>query len=354
MRHGQRIFLAALLLSLLAHLLAAGSSGRWWTAPAREIPFPIEAHLNLAAAAAIPPVAALEKQRVGRNPRKGEAESVSAEAQRFRSSEAPSATTSAPSLQSKPEPEPAPPDLPQAPVAILAPPPEPVQNAAAALPAPPVVAAPSPVLRNLPERIALRYSVQSGEAGFTIGQTTYNGQFREGRYSLVSVTEATGITALFVGGKIIQTSEGWVTASGLQPALFWGAKGEKKQPPVRFDWPQQRLQLPDGGVELLPQTQDLMSFPFHLAMRVREDDAEWSLPVTNGKKLREYRFQVLGREQLAYGEGSIETLHLQGSRSGEGSLDVWLAPACNWLPLRIRTLDQKGKVIVMTLLPDPS
>jgi hypothetical protein len=45
----------------------------------------------------------------------------------------------------------------------------------------------------------------------------------------------------------------------------------------------------------------------------------------------------------------VETLRLQGSRSGEGSLDVWLAPDRDWLPVRIQMLDQKGKVIVLIL-----
>lgn len=339
MRGSQRIFWAAVVLSALAHLIAAGSSSRWWTTPVREIPFPIETRLNLAVEPALPAAAPPISQPAARPVA------------------APTRTPSA----AVPKPEPA--ALPQEPVALPAPQleppvqlPEPTQPAAApqpqAEPAPVLAAAsePSPrVLRNLPERIALRYRVQSGEDGFTIGQTTYSGQIRAGRYSLVSVTEATGITALFVSGKIIQSSEGRVTESGLQPELFWSAKGEKLQPPVRFDWVQHRLLLPGGGVELLPQAQDLMSFPFHLAMLVQEDAAEWSLPVTNGKKLREYRVRVLGRELLASGDSRVETLHLQGSRSGEGSLDVWLAPARNWLPVRIRMLDQKGKVIVLTL-----
>ncbi len=334
---GQRIFLAALLLSLLAHLIAAGSSSHWWTPPAPEIPFPIEAHLLEIAPAptpASPPAPAHAEPRVEAKP----------------------AALPMPSAEVAPEaPPPAAEAMPPAqetkPATILeplAPASEPVSQSDAA----PAVSAPiaaSRALRNLPERIALRYSVQSGEDGFTIGQTTYSGRIGDGRYSLVSVTEATGIAALFVSGKIIQTSEGKVTASGLQPEQFWSAKGEKRLPPVRFDWARQRLMLPGGGVELLPQTQDLMSFPFHLAMLVREGDAAWSLPVTNGKKLREYTFQVLGREYLAVTDGRIETLRLQGSRSGEGSLDVWLAPARSWLPVRIRTLDQKGKVIVLTL-----
>jgi len=336
MRRGQRIFTAAIALSLSAHLIAVGSAGHWWVAPASEVPFPIEARLNLAAEPA-PPVAALPSS--------------------------PSAKTRLPPVTEAavaPTPEPPPPAMPQEEVAaapqqvieavqpvqtVAAPP---VQIPTATEPVAPAQALPR-VLRNLPERIALRFIVQSGEDGFGIGQTTYSGQFRDGRYSLVSVTEATGITALFVSGKIIQTSEGRVTASGLQPEQFWSAKGEKRQLPVRFDWAQQRLLLPGGGVELAPQTQDLVSFPFHLAMLVHEGDAAWSLPVTNGKKLREYGFRVVGREQLTVGDSRIETLHLQGGRSGEGSLDVWLATARNWLPVRIRMLDQKGKVIVLTL-----
>ncbi len=209
-------------------------------------------------------------------------------------------------------------------------------------------------IRNLPQQIALRYSVQSGEDGFVLGQSIYSGWIRDGRYSLTSVTEATGITALFVSGKITQRSEGSLTAEGLQPDKFWGEKGKQVQPPVRFDWLSRLLLLPAGAVELPAQTQDLLSFAFHLAMRVQEHDAAWEMPVTNGKKLRNYQFQVMGWETISIGGGRLEALRLQGSRSGEGSLDVWLAPAQHWLPVRIRTLDQKGKVIVLTLQEAPS
>jgi hypothetical protein len=201
----------------------------------------------------------------------------------------------------------------------------------------------------LPERLTLRYSVLAGEGGFSMGQAVYTWLARDGRYNLVNVTEATGITALFMSGKIIQTSEGQITATGLQPEQFWIAKGDKKQPPVRMDWAQHRLMLPSGGVDLPILTQDLLSFPFHLAMTVRNEDGEWRVPVTNGRKLRIYDFRIVGKETLNQGEIQSETLHLQGGRAGEGSLDVWLALAHHWLPARIRTQDQKGKTLVLNL-----
>lgn len=203
--------------------------------------------------------------------------------------------------------------------------------------------------RTLPERIELKFSVQSGEDGFVIGQSVYSGWVRDGRYSLTSVAEATGVTGVFVTGKIVQRSEGRITAQGLQPEQFSGEKGKRIQKPVRFDWSRQRLALPGGEVDLPAHTQDLLSFAFHLALVAEADNFDRILPVTNGKKLRDYRFRFIGREKLNSGANRIDTVYLRGSREGDGSLDVWLAPDRHWLPVRIRTLDDKGKTIVLSL-----
>ncbi len=349
----KRIIFVALAFSLLAHLVAASSYRHWWTAPAAAIPYPIETHLSLtdlpAAASPAAPAPRPASQPAARRavePRPDSQPAADASAAAAALPAAPAAELASVEATLPPAPESGAARLPAPLAERPAPPPAPPPAVEA--PAAPAVAA-ARARRDLPERIELKYSVQSGDQGFTVGQTTYSGHLRDGRYALVSVTEATGVAALFVGGQIIQRSEGWLTESGLQPEKFWGEKGDRKRPPVRFDWAQKRLLLPAGGVELPPHTQDLLSFPFHLALLAGEDDAAWSLPVTNGKKLREYDFHVAGRETLPLGDGRVDTLRLQGSRSGEGSLDVWLAPARHWLPVRIRTQDQKGKVIVLTL-----
>lgn len=209
---------------------------------------------------------------------------------------------------------------------------------------------PPPLLqRDLPARMSLRYAVQAGDGGFTAGQATYTWIAKDGHYSLVSIAEAKGIVSLFVSGRIIQTSEGNITPYGIQPEQYWMTKGDRRQPPVLFDWARKQLVLPSGGLELPDETQDLLSFPFHLAMTLQDNGTETRLPVTNGRKLREYEFHVVGHEPISMGDTRLDTLHLRGERAGEGSLDVWLAPARHWLPARIRTLDQKGKTTVLTL-----
>lgn len=345
MPNGQRIFIAALLLSLLAHLVVAGSSSHWWTPPASEIPFPIEAHLLLpesapvvAPVSSLAPVAAM-RQTVT-EPQHGRSPHALPEETPTALSELPNPAEPVVVAQAAPVEEP----TPAVPLPATQQELPPKQQAVAAEPQP------ARSLRSLPQQLVLRYGVQSGEDGFTLGESLYSGWIRDGRYSLSSVSEATGVAAMFVSGKIIQRSEGSIGPDGLQPERFWGEKGSRVQTPVRFDWPAGLLALPGGSVELPARTQDLLSFPFHLAMTVRETDGAWTLPVTNGKKLRNYQFEIMGRETLSLRDQRVEALRVQGSRAGEGSLDVWLAESHHWLPVKIRTLDQKGKVIVLTLL----
>jgi hypothetical protein len=252
-------------------------------------------------------------------------------------------TAPVPKLEPKPEPKPAP---------ISVPEPTP-HEAKPELPVPVAASAPSTehrrISRALPENLVLVYNVLAGEGGFKLGQATYTWRVNRGGYHLESVAQASGLASLFVSGSIVQTSKGRMAGSGLIPELFTQTKSERRQDTARFDWVNKRLILADGHETLRPGTQDLLSFPFHLAMTVEAGDKAWVLPVTNGRKLKGYDFALLGRERLEVVKTSVETLHVQGSRAGDGSLDVWLAPTRHWLPMRIRTQDEKGKVIELNL-----
>ena len=353
-----RLSLVALGVFLLAYFIAAREFGLWPSAPSQVVPLPA-------------PVRPISTESLVEQPRAVSARlpaETDSKLQSVPAGRSPPSTQVAPpvsvdhvpaALEASPAslaPDPLPAQAPREPIiastpeksALQTPPGQVAPAAIGALPAlPPQTALGA---RKLPERIALRYGIQSGEDGLTIGQISYSGQIRDGRYTLVSTTEATGITALFVGGKIIQRSEGGVTLEGLRPEVFTSAKGERKVKTARFDWAHGQLLLPFGGVGLPQHAQDIASFPFHLAMMADDADPAWTLAVTNGKNLLEYRFQVIGRETLALPGGRAEAVHLQGVRGGDARLDVWLAPSRDWLPVRIRTLDENGKLITMTLL----
>jgi hypothetical protein len=214
---------------------------------------------------------------------------------------------------------------------------------------------PDPALRmarrELPEKLEIRYAVGVGEGGFVAGEAVYHWHVRSGRYSLVSTIRPTGVTALFVHGRIVQVSEGEVDASGLRPEHYWMKRGERKQDTAQFIWSQNRLvmNVKRGTHDLLPQSQDLLSFPFHLAMTATADEPEFILAVANGRRYKRYLFRGLGNETIELGGQPVTTLHIQGRREGDGILDVWLDPDRYGLPVKVRTLDMKGDTMMLEL-----
>lgn len=340
----RRTLLTALALSLVAHLGILASTGRLWNAMPEEIGFPIEASLA---------------------PMPSQAETV------------PVAPPPAPRGASVPQPEPTPSPQPEPPAARVepepsTPPPTPVPEPQSPPPAAPVVAPPPaavaeaapepkveprpeparpvrPALRILPARVDIRYAVQYGEGGFTAGEARYVWQSRGGRYSLSSSVEAKGLASLFISGRITQTSEGVVDEGGLRPEQYASQQGDRRQDAARFDWNQNQIQLSGarGSVPLVPQAQDLLSFPFQLAATARAGEPEFNLAVSNGRKLQIYRFRVVGEERINLPGRSVDTLHLQGGRESTGTLDVWLDQNAMSLPVQVRTLDGKGKQVTL-------
>lgn len=332
MDRARTLFFAACALSLVVHLGILGQSAFWLAPPASETPFPLAARLGLDEPPTAPKPLARSK---------------------------PAAAAPAP-VMPEPEPAPPPPVVPALHPATLPEPPSPARPAPLPAivqplpvePAPTTPVSPDrPAPRQLPAHVVLRYAVQTGEEGFGLGQAIYTWAAADGRYRLESVAEATGLISLFMSGRIVQGSEGRLTPEGLQPEQFAQMRGEKRQDSARFDWAGRRLYMNGVEAALPAQTQDILSFSFQLALSVREDDVgrEWRMAVTNGRRLNEYAFLLLGRERLELAREAVDVLHVRGIRSGEGSLDVWLAPARYWLPLRIRTLDTRGKVITLTL-----
>lgn len=209
-----------------------------------------------------------------------------------------------------------------------------------------------PVVRTLADSWLLRYHVQIGEGGLGVvtGRATYVWRSGGGRYSLVSTLEATGFAALFVTGKIVQVSEGRIDADGMHPERYMLQRSASKKDVARLDWGRNRIILEGRGeAELTPQAQDLLSFPFFLAMTARDGEPDFRLGVTNGRKFNEYLFQVMGRATLDLSGHRVATLHLHGAKTGEGELDAWLDLGRSGLPVRVRTVDRKGQVATMQL-----
>lgn len=211
------------------------------------------------------------------------------------------------------------------------------------------VVRPVPV-KTLPRKGRIAYTMYYGDDGFTVGRTVQTWEVHEDGYILGSVSETTGIVEVFRSQRHIYLSEGRFTDHGLQPEKFFMSRtrrGRTEAAQALFDWrngivtlgrvPQQR------GAALFPDTQDIVSFMYHLALSPPAP-GRMTLPVTNGSRFETYDLDVLDEERIETPMGVLRALPVkQVPRPGAESIAVWLAVDYRHLPVKLRFFDRDGK-----------
>ncbi len=179
---------------------------------------------------------------------------------------------------------------------------------------------------------------------------TYN-QIDANHYQLKWLTEGSGVVALFLP-DLLQTSEGLLTKSGLQPLSYlyqFGNKADKNRI-VNFDWQNKKVTTQTSkGVktEDLPEsTQDILSFMYHF-MYV-EPLHKMEIQIANGKKLVTYDYSFEGEEAISTSIGELKVIHIvhSGIDSDERT-ELWLAVDYQYIPIKIRKVEKNGDVVEM-------
>lgn len=223
-----------------------------------------------------------------------------------------------------------------------------------ATPASPVPEAVQTVVEMAPLRGRSRFRICKGAQGFEIGQGEHVFEIAEGRYRIRTHAETTGLVALFKSLRVDQDSMGHLNERGLVPERFTtvrdGVGGEED---AEFDWSNNKIRLgreignqADGGRDLHPGAQDLASFLYQLGyLGARVDGTR--IGVTTGKYYEQFRFTIVGEENLDTAAGTFLTLRLHVS--GKQTLDVWLAVERQWVPVKVRFTDPNGDVFEQIL-----
>lgn len=209
---------------------------------------------------------------------------------------------------------------------------------------------------DVPPSADLVYTVQALQKGFSLsGESTVNWRAADGRYSLVSNTRA-----VLLGQIIENRSEGAIVASGLAPDQFFEKRMRKSPFTTTFDREAKTVKFSEDKKKRYTMKggeQDRASAQWQLASMARATPArfvpgaELSFVVAGRTDARIWRFKVSGKETLATGAGSYETVHMvkANAEPGEQAVDLWLAPALGWYPVKLRFSDKEGEYVEQTL-----
>lgn len=170
-------------------------------------------------------------------------------------------------------------------------------------------------------------------------------------------------------GEQSRYSNGLVTPQGLAPLnAVYRSKDDQK---IGFDYPGERLHIPPKTpdapappeapeVKMPPGTQDRLSVVVQLAALLAAEPGRYplgtaiNLPVAiqNPLSVLEWSFVVGEEESLTGLNGKpLKTVHLTHESTGDTDtrMELWLAPALEYLPARIRVAEANGDTIDFTV-----
>jgi hypothetical protein len=201
----------------------------------------------------------------------------------------------------------------------------------------------------------LDYAVTIGDPPAPVGRASYAWEATDSAYRLSLTAETTGLVGLLRRVRVVQTSEGRITAVGLRPDAFTMDRGPNARNEfARFDWTARQLTFgyPDAVqvAALADGTQDTLSLILQFAF-VPIEQGRREVPLTTGRRLYVQAYERVAEEVVETPAGAWRAWHLRRVRAQPGAegYDMWLSSDRPYLPVRIRWTDRNGRVTSATL-----
>ncbi|MDP1708105.1 MAG: DUF3108 domain-containing protein [Gammaproteobacteria bacterium] len=185
-------------------------------------------------------------------------------------------------------------------------------------------------------------SILLGEMHRSLSRST------DAHYRFKTETYSTGLAALFVKDRIVESSE-WDYHGGVMRPLHYSYRksGGKRELQLdqHFDW-ERKVVNRTGGTQAsstLPVaagTLDKLAYQVALMDDLKQGKTELAYTLLDDDETKTYHFQVVGEETLSTPLGTLETLRIERvmNAGSKRRTTFWCAPSLNYLLVR---LDQR-------------
>jgi len=148
-----------------------------------------------------------------------------------------------------------------------------------------------------------------------------------------------------------ESSDFTYQAGGIQPIDYHyrqSALGKSREIDLIFDWNRQvatnRAASPVVDIKLPPDALDKLNYQLQLRIDLATDGQLRTYRVTGRKRLREYRFELLGETLLETAVGPLNTVKLRRARDPDDDREtqIWLAKDWDYVVVQIAQ-EERGK-----------
>lgn len=213
---------------------------------------------------------------------------------------------------------------------------------------------PAPPSLRVPKRIDLVGTVFIGEQNFMAGTGGFRLRHDGNRYEISVLGQPKGLARLFLAGEFTGVSRGAITPSGLQPSEYVEERGRPdRRESAMLDWEAGVIHLKDDKiVPIEPPVYDRLSVIMQFYYRPPAAN-ELSMRVTGTRYVDTYTFRREAAEKLELAFGNIDA-HLWRANFEDGNprLEIWMSPEYHYLPLRVRIHARKvngGRFATLTI-----
>lgn len=177
------------------------------------------------------------------------------------------------------------------------------------------------------------------------------------RYRMRTEGRAEGVLAWLYRGTFVQSSEGRIGPDGFEPERYFEQRGERAARTAAIDRAEGRVRFGTGqDVPLAAGLQDRLTVVLQLSLLARAQPARFerggsvALPLLATSGVEAARFDSLGLETLELPAGPVSALRIvkrvaATANTRDATFEVWLDPARDMLPVRIRLGEINGRAL---------
>jgi len=195
-----------------------------------------------------------------------------------------------------------------------------------------------------------RYNLYHND--FYIGQSKKTLTTKNNFLTLSSISTTAGIAAWFFDITITETSKLQHKNNRLNFFSYsYVEKGKDKNYQVHLEQPQSFYNShTKKSYPLAKNLHDLLGFTVAIMHDLQAGKREIKYTIAEKSKVRIYTLKLIQKEDLATNKGKISTLKMEHyDPKTKTRFTLWCAENMDFLPIRIRKINYKGKVVLFNL-----
>ncbi|CAN5771820.1 hypothetical protein BH11PSE12_BH11PSE12_24310 [soil metagenome] len=213
---------------------------------------------------------------------------------------------------------------------------------------------------NLPPSADLHYSIQARQSHLPLSGEAFvkwqlSGTKGSQKYSVITETRA-----MLVGKILDASSYGTIDSFGLAPDKFVEKRYGKAESVSQFDRISNTIRFTESAATypIKGGEQDRTSATWQLVALARAmpekfiTGSEWKMLVAGRRDADPWSFKVAGKDTLRTAIGDVATVHFIKAPppdSKDQQIELWLAPALEWYPVRLKFSDADGDFVDQTI-----